>query len=133
MEADSRDTLIGTLFHRDFRDPSAPKARAGSPFRLATWNIERGYKLDGCIKELWRLNADVLALQEVDVACDRSRGRDTGLEIARALKLNYVFLPEFEELRSPLRSPSAQGGGLHGNALATRFDVLEARVLRHRQ
>ncbi len=45
---------------------------------LLQWNIERGYQLAGIIEELRRLDADVLALQEVDVGCDRSGGVDTG-------------------------------------------------------
>lgn len=37
-----------------------------------------------------------------------------GVEIARALGLNYVFLCEFEELRSPLRDARSQAR--HGTA-----------------
>jgi len=56
----------------------------------------------------------------------------TGLEIAKALKINYIFLSEFEELHSPLRLPSEQGGGVHGNAILTKFDVLDVVVVPHR-
>ena len=42
------------------------------------WNIERGYKLAAVIAELAACNADVIALQEVDIGCDRSGGEDTG-------------------------------------------------------
>ena len=46
--------------------------------------------------------------------------------------MNYVFLCEFEELRSPLRDTSSQGGGVHGNAILSRFDMSDARVIQHR-
>ena len=46
--------------------------------------------------------------------------------------MRYVFLCEFEELRSPLRDASSQGGGVHGNAILSRFDMSDARVIQHR-
>jgi hypothetical protein len=54
------------------------------------------------------------------------------LEIAKALGLNYVFLSEFEELRSPLRPPHEQGGGVHGNAITTKYDILDVKIVPHR-
>ncbi len=42
------------------------------------WNIERGYKLDAVVAELRKINADILALQEVDIGCERSGSQDTG-------------------------------------------------------
>jgi hypothetical protein len=52
--------------------------------------------------------------------------------IAEALHLNYVFLSEFEELHSPLRDALTQGGGVHGNAILSKFDIPEAAVVPHR-
>ena len=59
-------------------------------------------------------------------------GAAAGVAIAEALHLNYVFLSEFEELHSPLRDARTQGGGVHGNAILTKFDILEAAVVPHR-
>lgn len=42
------------------------------------WNIERGYKLEEIVKELKTIDADVIALQEVDIGCERSLNVDTG-------------------------------------------------------
>jgi hypothetical protein len=42
------------------------------------WNIERGYELAAVIAELEACDADIIALQEVDIGCDRSGGEDTG-------------------------------------------------------
>ena len=45
---------------------------------MLQWNIERGYQLPGIIEELKRIDADVIALQEIDVGCARSGSLDTG-------------------------------------------------------
>ena len=67
-------------------------------------------QLDQIVSVLHGMDADVLSIQEVDWGCDRSGGKDTGAAIAAALKLNYLFLCEFEELRSPLRDRHTQVG-----------------------
>ena len=71
--------------------------------------------------------------------------------------MNYAFLCEFEELRSAKRTPRdqvrpssllrlrlimpvqahsgvalLQGGGVHGNAILTRHDLLHCRAVEHR-
>lgn len=52
---------------------------------------------------------------------------DTGVEIARSLGLAYAMVVEFHEYRSSWRSARSQGGGVHGNAILSRFDIDEAR------
>lgn len=42
------------------------------PLKLVQWNIERGYKLESVIEELKVIDADILALQEIDIHCERS-------------------------------------------------------------
>jgi len=108
---------------------SRPTAHAA--IRVVQWNIERGYELPGIIAELQNLDADVLLIQEIDIACDRSKNVDCLTEIARALRMAYAFTPEFRELRSPVRDERTQGGGLHGNAIFSRFPLLQARVIKH--
>eukprot|EP00798_Chlamydomonas_sp_ICE-L_P003282 gene3282-13309_t len=124
----------GKLLSYDFRSEAAKQAaskKGDAPIKCLQWNIERGYKLDAVIEELKKLDADVLALQEIDIGCDRSAGEDTGVRIAQALGLNYVFLCEFEELRSPLRDASSQGGGVHGNGIMTKSDMTDFQVVEH--
>jgi len=99
--------------------------------KVVQWNIERGYKLPQIIEELKQIDADVLALQEIDIHCERSQWEDTGVAIAKALGLQYAFLCEFEELWSPVRDPDAQGGGVHGNALLSKYDLTDLRVVEH--
>lgn len=49
----------------------------------------------------------------------------TGDQIAKALGLNYAFFCEFEELRSPLRTPELQVCGILGK--------VERSCMRHSQ
>ena len=54
------------------------------------FNIERGYKMDGIIAELLKEDAqeplDIIALQEVDIGCERSAGEDTGMHA-------FIYVP----------------------------------------
>eukprot|EP00727_Mastigamoeba_balamuthi_P009470 m51a1_g5145 hypothetical protein (322) ;mRNA; r:32725-33978 len=116
----------------DFRLPGENPTDATRALRVVQWNIERGYQLPHIIDNLRSIDADVIALQEIDMGCDRSGGVDTGREIARALHMRYAFVREFEELRSPLRDAATQGGGFHGNAILSRYDLADVRAFRHR-
>ncbi len=120
----------GEIIHFDYRDDSQTVSNK-KDICMVQWNIERGYKLSAIIQILKDLNADIIALQEIDIGCERSDHRDTGVEIAKALKmncmficyLNYktdIFLCEFEELHHPIREKHVQGGGVHGNGILTR-------------
>lgn len=124
-----------TVVTRDYRAARGAAERNGDgapcPLRVVQWNVERCYKLRGIIDELLALDADVLALQEVDIGCERSSWVDGVEELGKALGLNCAFVAEFEELHSPLRSPATQGGGVHGQAVLTKFDFSEVRALVH--
>ena len=120
-----------TVIQRDYRTAQSPPATRRTALRVVQWNVERCYKLRGIIEELRALNADVVALQEVDVGCERSDWVDGVEELGRALGLNCAFVAEFEELHSALRSPSAQGGGVHGQAVLSRFDFTHVWPIVH--
>ena len=92
--------LPGEVLHYDFREERTdPKKN----IKFLQWNIERGYKLQEIIETLKNLDSDVIALQEIDIGCERSDHKDTGVEIAKALKMNYIFVCEFEEIHHPMR------------------------------
>jgi len=101
------------------------------PLRLVQWNIERCYKMSSILSLLRAQDADVVALQEVDIGCARSEWGDHMRTIAQALGMNCHFVAEFRELYSPLRPPEAQGGGVHGNAILSRFEHRAVRVVAH--
>lgn len=126
----------GHIVHYDYREPkttSSPAPRhARHVLRLAQFNVERGYELEKVARQLAALEADVVALQEVDVGCDRSGNVDVGRALAQRLKMCGVFLCEFEELRDEKRRDArSQGGGAHGNAILSRFDLRHARRVDH--
>jgi len=99
--------------------------------RVVEWNIERGYLLDQLIEELGSLQADLVLLQEVDHQNKRTNNKDVGREIALGLKLPYfAYGVEFEEIESPKRSAIRQGGGTHGNAIISRYPILESHIIR---
>lgn len=85
--------------------------------RLVTYNIKHaGLKgLDAVARVLAAVDADLVALQEVDVGVGRSRGVDQTDALGRALGMHGVHGPAF-----PLE------GGHYGVALLSRFPI-EAR------
>jgi len=122
----------GDILHYDFRESKRKPFSHPAPIRIIQWNIERGYQLQKIIDILGNLDGDILCLQEIDIHCERSSWVDVGVEIAKALKLNYYFLCEFEEIYSSIRSKDCQGGGFHGNGIFTKFDIEEVHTVYHR-
>jgi endonuclease/exonuclease/phosphatase family metal-dependent hydrolase len=105
--------------------PSVPET-----IRIVSWNINRGLQLDGVIGFLRSAAADLILLQETDVNAWRTKHRNIAREIAQALRMNYVFGREFEELTQGDHNSPAY----HGHATLSRLPLLESRVLRfHRQ
>lgn len=98
-------------------DPRPPMIKA------VQWNIERGYELENIIAMLKRHQADIICLQELDIGCERTGGLDVPEIIAKELKMNCAFVVEFDEHHSPKRSKRTQGGGLHGNAILSRYEM----------
>lgn len=156
----------------------AKSEKLGQFIRVGFWNIERGLRLDE-IKmaienpdqfkqqieadpmsekyretveqiELFR-SLDVLALNEVDLGLKRTGYRDVARELARSLKMNYVYGVEFIEIdplnigSDPLNEVAAgetritlrrlididrdRYQGLHGNAILSRFPIKSARLV----
>ncbi|KAF9994180.1 hypothetical protein BGZ80_000970 [Entomortierella chlamydospora] len=102
------------------------------PIRCLQWNIERNYKAQEILDTLTELNADILCIQEIDIGCRRSGyDRDHFLEICKSQGLYGGFVPEFCELEHPKRKDRDQGGGVHGNAIFSRWPINGFRVLDH--
>ncbi|KAI8060193.1 Endonuclease/exonuclease/phosphatase [Gongronella butleri] len=120
----------GGLLEYDYRATTSPPAVTTGSLRVVQWNVERNYEAEGIIDSLKALNPDVCVLQEVDVGCRRSGGRNHMQELCEALQMKGVFVCEFWELDSPLRKERDAGGGIHGNAILTKHD-LTTRVLDH--
>jgi endonuclease/exonuclease/phosphatase family metal-dependent hydrolase len=99
------------------------------PIRLVSWNVNRGLRLAEIIEFLAASSADLILLQETDVNARRTRYLNVPREIAEALKMNYVFGREFEELGQGNRVCRA----FHGQTTLSRFPLLNPRILRFRR
>jgi endonuclease/exonuclease/phosphatase family metal-dependent hydrolase len=97
-----------------------------SSLRVVDWNIDRGLKLSAIIDFLGDMNADVFILQEVDINAHRTHRRNVAQEIARKLRLNYVFGREFVELTQGSKASPAY----HGQATLSRWKISNPRVIR---
>jgi endonuclease/exonuclease/phosphatase family metal-dependent hydrolase len=97
-----------------------------SVLRVVSWNIARGVRLDSIMEFLAIADADIILLQEADKNARRSNYLNIAEEIARRLKLSYVFGCEFEELGQG--SPASPA--YHGQATLSRWPLLNASILR---
>jgi endonuclease/exonuclease/phosphatase family metal-dependent hydrolase len=94
--------------------------------RAVTWNINRGLQLDRVIDFLASSCADLILLQETDVNARRTEHRNVPREIAQALRMNYIFGREFEELAQGSPTNPAH----HGQTTLSRLPLSNARILR---
>jgi endonuclease/exonuclease/phosphatase family metal-dependent hydrolase len=97
-----------------------------SSLRVVDWNIDRGLKLSEIIDFLGDSKADVFLLQEVDINAHRTHRLNIAQEIARKLRLNYVFGREFLELSQGSKTSPAY----HGQATLSRWKISSPRIIR---
>ncbi len=95
---------------------------------ILSWNIARGSRLDAVIEFLAGTNAHLICLQETDRNARRTEGHNIAAEISRALKMNYAFGIEFEELSEG----STESPAYHGQATLSVFPFTDSRILRFR-
>ena len=100
-----------------------------SSIRIIDWNIDRGLQLRAIIDFLGDTNADVFILQEVDVNARRTHHLNVAQEIARKLRLNYVFGREFVELTQGSKSNPA----FHGQATLSPWKISRPRIIHFQQ
>lgn len=96
-----------------------------SSIRVVDWNIDRGLKLSEIINFLGDSKADVFLLQEVDINAYRTHQLNIAQEIARKLRLNYVFGREFVELTQGSKTSPAY----HGQATLSRWKMSNSCVI----
>ena len=97
-----------------------------SNLRVVSWNINRGTQFARVVEALRTLNPDLVFLQEVDHVARRTAYRNIAAEIAEALRMNYVFGSEFQELAEG----SAEKPAFHGQATLCRWPIATYRILR---
>jgi|SRR5271165_6888070 len=98
--------------------------------RVVSWNIERGLQFSAILDFLQSADADLILLQEVDLNVRRTQSRDIAGELARSLRMNYVFGKEFQELSYGLRAHSQAVPAHHGLATLSPWPLFNPRVIR---
>ena len=96
--------------------------------RVVSWNIERGLQFSAILDFLRSAEADLILLQEVDLHVRRTQYLDVAYELARSLRLNYVFGKEFQELGAGCVSPA-----YHGLATLSPWPTSNERIIRFRR
>jgi len=98
-----------------------PVASGPTRLRIATWNIRaaRSASVDAIATELHAMQADVIALQEVDMRVRRTGFIDEPVALATALDFHYVFAASIQ-----------WDAGDYGLALLSRWPLTDVR--RHR-
>jgi endonuclease/exonuclease/phosphatase family metal-dependent hydrolase len=97
--------------------------------RILTWNIERGLQFPKILDFLRTFRADLLLLQEVDLHARRTRNRDIAADLAQALRLNYAWGMEFQELSEGTASHPA----FQGMATLSPWPISSSRIIRFRR
>ena len=102
--------------------------KSSKTFGVLTFNFERGIYLEEQLEFMIQHPAigriDFLLANELDVGCSRSGNRDNPALIAERLGMDYVFGLEFTELVGEENEK-----GHHGNAVFSRWPILEARCI----
>ena len=115
---------------------SAPRLTAF--VRVAQWNLEKGKRFDQVLQrfesdEVLRW-ADVILLNEADLGMIRSGNRNVAGDLARELGMNLAFGPACLELTKGTGEDRSCAGenrdSLQGNAVLSRYPILEARIVR---
>jgi endonuclease/exonuclease/phosphatase family metal-dependent hydrolase len=129
-------------------------------FRVTQWNIERGFHVedidmifntpekylsrytpktsslkDQVSAEMQVLkDTDVFILNEVDIGMQRTNYKNIAKEMARIIKGEYAFAPEFLELAPGyLNDPNLDKTrlkALHGNAVVSKFPIKNVKFIR---
>jgi endonuclease/exonuclease/phosphatase family metal-dependent hydrolase len=111
--------------------------RLSSFLRVAQWNIENGRYWERVVERIRSdavLNwADVVLMNEADHGMIRSRNVHVAANVAEALGMNMAFCPAHLELAGgsgdELRTDGENRESLQGNAVLSRYPILEARVV----
>lgn len=104
---------------------SAPPAPGPVSWRVASYNIHAGIGMDRAVdlervaRVLEPLDADVIALQEVDERVRRSGEVDQAARLAELLGMHHVFGPAMDFQ-----------GGRYGIALLSRYPITGSEVIR---
>ncbi|MBF0493217.1 MAG: hypothetical protein HQM15_10610 [Deltaproteobacteria bacterium] len=108
------------------------KEAPSKPFyRAVCWNVERGIEFEGILHTLQNhpvlKEADFYLIPETDLGMIRSQNKNVAKELAKALQMNYFFVPTYINLCKGNGAEDHFEGenelALHGNAILSRYSL----------
>jgi len=134
----ARESIEDILTRPDIETVPAVRPRLKSFLRVIQWNIEKGTRFDEIVACLSRHHtlrwADLILLNEADWGMARSANRHVARDLARELGMHMVFGAAHLELtkgtEDDLLAPGENLESLQGNAILTRYPIVDARVER---
>ncbi|MEK7672805.1 MAG: endonuclease/exonuclease/phosphatase family protein [Patescibacteria group bacterium] len=127
---DSKFWVDNSIADKTPENPDKPE------FKIMSWNLERGLRVEDQIKYLQEQDPDVLCVQEIDWDCDRTGNRNITLEMAKALGYKYIlYTTEFvevndETIKEARKNPNTHGGGVHGQAILSRYPLQDPKAFK---
>ena len=127
------DPLFHTIEYVEVATPVLPQDN----LRIASYNIERGLRLDAIIRHWEKDRAsrnDIILISEADKGMVRSGNRHIAQEFAAALGYSWAYAVEFLELtkgnRLERRVPGSNLESYIGNAILSRYPLENLEVIR---
>lgn len=102
---------------------------------IGAWNIERCKRVEESADLLRTAGVDIILATEMDVGMARSSQRHTTKDLAAELGFGYVYGVEYVELgtgdpyETGLFSEIPNELGLHGNAIISKYPLLNPRLI----
>lgn len=125
------EAIAGLPEFFDSQVDNSQSAKGTCPLKALVFNMECGTRLSQILPYLtehpYMKNADIIFANELDWGMARSGNRNITEDIARALGMNYAFGIEFITTKA---NKDSNREGRHGNAILSRYPLLDARVLR---
>lgn len=128
------NAVVQENFSETFRSENISQSPAISAI---AWNIERGNAFEGILDALKNhadlKDKDLYLLTELDYGMARSKNRFVAQELARELKLNYVFAPVYIALQKGSGIEAEVEGentnSIHGLAMFSRYKIKNAHAV----
>jgi len=106
--------------------------------KIVLFNAERGKyleEIDAYMKYHPALiDADIIFFNELDKGMIRTGNKDTALELAGRLSMNYIYGVEFLELTKggsrERKVPGENNEAFHGNAIMSRYELKDSFLIR---
>lgn len=125
MNAFQQQIDVETIYYKEPAGGYEEATIAPGRIRILNWNIERGYDPQAISDYIKARKPDIVCLQELDWNNKRTDYVDVLQVIADQTGLLGLFATEFIEIDTPDRRPRDAGGGVHGNAILTRYKPLD--------